>query len=91
VQKGLATTYMLQNNYKYARMLQESEEIVKNNKLGIWRGETSDVQNNKSENQVIENNKIDTEDSNFVYAIIGIIVMLIINLFSIAHNKEKIK
>ena len=29
VQDGLAETYMLQNNYKYAGMLQESEEIAK--------------------------------------------------------------
>ena len=34
---------MLQNNYKYAGMLQESEEIAKNNKLGIWSEETSNI------------------------------------------------
>ena len=37
VQNGLAETYMLQNNYKYAGMLQESEELAKESKLGIWR------------------------------------------------------
>ena len=48
VENGLAENYMLQNNYKYAGMLQESEENAKNNKLGIWSEETSDTQNNES-------------------------------------------
>lgn len=43
VENGLAETYMLQNNYKYDGMLQESEEIAKNNKLGIWNEETKDI------------------------------------------------
>lgn len=53
VEKGLAENYMLQNNYKYAGMLQESEEVSKNNKLGIWSDETNNIQNNKNENQII--------------------------------------
>ena len=32
-ENGLAETYMLQNNYKYAGVLQESEEIAKNKTL----------------------------------------------------------
>ena len=91
VQNGLAETYMLQNNYKYAGMLQESEEIAKNNKLGIWSNETSNIQNNKNENQIIENNKIYIERKNLIYIIISITIILIINTFSIAHNKKKRK
>ena len=89
VEKGLAENYMLQNNYKYAGMLQESEEVAKNNKLGIWSDETSNIQNNKNENQIIENNNI--ENNNFLYAIIGIIIILIMSIFNIAHNKKKRK
>lgn len=89
VENGLAETYMLQNNYKYAGMLQESEEIAKNNKLGIWSDETSNIQNNKNENQIIENNNI--ENNNFLYVIIGIIIILIMSIFNIAHNKKKRK
>ena len=91
VESGLAETYMLQNNYKYAGMLQKSEEIAKNNKLGIWSNETSNIQNNKNENQIIENNKIYIEGKNLIYIIISITIILIINTFSIAHNKKKRK
>lgn len=31
-------------------MLQESEETAKNNKLGIWSEETSEIGNNKNGN-----------------------------------------
>lgn len=89
VENGLAETYMLQNNYKYAGMLQESEEIAKNNKIGIWSDETNNIQKNKNENQIIENNKI--ENDNLLYVIIGIIIILIMSIFNIAHNKEKRK
>lgn len=91
VENGLAENYMLQNNYKYAGMLQESEENAKNNKLGIWSEETSDTQNNESENQIIENNNTDIQDNNLVYMILGIAIILIISIFSIAHNKKKEK
>lgn len=91
VENGLAENYMLQNNYKYAGMLQESEENAKNNKLGIWSEETSDTQNNESENQIIENNNTNIQDNNLVYMILGIAIILIISIFSIAHNKKKEK
>ena len=82
---------MLQNNYKYAGMLQESEENAKNNKLGIWSEETSNIQNNVSENQIIVSHQTDAEDNKLLYIIISIIIILIISIFSIAHNKKKEK
>ena len=91
VENGLAETYMLQNNYKYAGMLQESEEIAKNNKLGIWSEETSNIQNNENENLIIERSQTDTEDNNLLYVFIGTIIILIISIFSIAYNKNKRK
>lgn len=91
VENGLAENYMLQNNYKYAGMLQESEEVAKNNKLGIWSDETSNIQNNENKNQIIEKNKTDIEDNNLVYMILGIAIILIVSIFSIAHNKKKEK
>lgn len=90
VENGLAENYMLQNNYKYAGMLQESEETAKNNKLGIWSDEASNIQNNENKNQIIENNNAETENNNLLYVIIGIII-LIISIFNIAHNKKKRK
>lgn len=89
VQNGLAATYMLQNNYKYAGMLQESEELAKNSKIGIWSDETSDTQDN--ENQTIKDNETEIEDNNLLYIIIGTIIIMIISIFNIAHNKKKEK
>ena len=89
VKNGLAETYMLQNNYKYAGMLQESEEYAKENKLGIWSDETSNVQNN--ENQIIESNKTETQDNNLLYMIFSIVIILIISIFNISRNKKKEK
>lgn len=86
VEKGLAETYMLQNDYKYAGMLQESEEVAKNNKLGIWSDETSDVQNNES--SIIENNETSIEDNDVKYIFI---VIVILSILRISHNKKKRK
>ena len=91
VENGLAENYMLQNNYKYAGMLQESEEIAKNNKFGIWSEETKDIQNNENENKIIENNQINTQNNNLLYTMIGISIILIISIFNIAHNRKKRK
>lgn len=87
VECGLAENYMLQNNYKYAGMLQESEEIAKNNKLGIWSSETNNIQNDG----IKENDMIDMEDSNVLYIYVSIGIILIISLFNITHIKKKRK
>lgn len=89
VENGLAETYMLQNNYKYAGVLQESEELAKNSKIGIWSEETSDTQDDK--NQTIQGNETEIEDNNFIYIIIGTIILMIICIFNIAYNKKKRK
>ncbi len=36
VNNGLAENYMLQNNYRYANILQLAEEKAKSNQIGIW-------------------------------------------------------
>lgn len=91
VKNGLAENYMLQNNYKYAGILQESEENAKNNKIGIWSDEISNIQNSKNENQIIEDNQTELENNNLLYIIIGTIIAIIISIFNIAYNKKKRK
>lgn len=91
VKNGLAETYMLQNNYKHAGILQENEEIAKNSKLGIWSEELSNIDDNKSENQLIESPQTNPENNNLLYAIIVIAIISIMSIFNIAHNKKKIK
>lgn len=89
VQNGLAETYMLQNNYKYAGMLQESEETAQNSKIGIWSEETRNTQYN--ENRTMQGNEAKIEDNKILYIIIGTIILIIIHIFNIAHNKKKEK
>jgi len=91
IENGLAETYMLQNNYKYAGMLQENEEKAKNNKLGIWSGETSDRANDENQKQINEVNTAETVDIKIEYMLIGVNVILIINIISITHKKKKRK
>ena len=86
VESGLAENYMLKNNYKYAGILQESEENAKNNKLGIWSDETNNIQNN--ENNTIEGNKTDI---NLLYMIMSITIVLIVSILNITHNTKKRK
>ena len=93
VQNGFAETYMFQNNYKYAGMLQESEELAKESKLGIWSEDTNSTQDDK--NQKIQGNDTEvnaqTDDNNLLYIIIGAIILIAISIFNIAHNKKKEK
>ena len=89
VTNGLAETYMLQNNYKYAGILQESEEVAKNNKVGIWSSEISEIQNN--ENKINEDTVVYKEERYLEYMFIIIGVILIRRIISIAHKKKKRK
>ena len=89
VENGLAENYMLQNNYKYAGILQESQEIAKNNKLGIWSNKTNNLQNNESKNQIAEDNKVNNESNNSFYLILGIILVVIISIFNLVYSKRK--
>ena len=78
---------MLQNNYKYAGMLQESEESAKEKKLGIWSEELPD----NSSNNINETKEADdTNESDFVYLIIEFIIIILI-IFIIKHTRKKSK
>ena len=62
VKNGLAQTYMLQDNYKYAGRLQESEEIAKKEKKGIWSNEETTTQENKDIEETNKNSNITEAD-----------------------------
>lgn len=81
ISNGLAKTYMLQDNYKYAWILQEMQEKAQENKLGIWSDETTE--NDK---------KFDVTNENHLYnGIIGLIIIVISLLISIFWGKNKQK
>lgn len=77
IERGLAETYMLQNNYRYAGILQLAEEEAKENKVGIWNdgteiGDKLDIEQD--------------ENSGFIGILIIIISMIIAIL---AGNRKK--
>ena len=76
IKNGLATTYMLQYNYKYAWILQEQEEKVKEEKIGIW---SDKVENNNGEQENIDNQVNEKEENkqNIYYIFIGITVIIL--------------
>ena len=95
VKNGLAKTYMLQNNYKYAGNLQLAEEQAKENKIGIWSDEKQ-VKEVTSENKIEEEkdnniNKTTSNDnkSNIIMEVVILILVIISSIFSTKFFKKK--
>ena len=96
IQKGLATTYMLQDNYKYAERLKNAEENAKTNKVGIWINESSQILNEnieteteteaKSENTFASKNINNSFNININAAIV-LAVVVIISIFGMLKKK----
>lgn len=74
VKNGLARTYMLQDNYRYAGRLQLAEEEAKNNHINIWN------ENNDTE---------EIKKDNYIQIIILIIVLIIILVIITIRKFEK--
>lgn len=86
LQQGLAKTYMLKNNYRYAKELKEAEKEAKNEKAGLWN-DTKQEEKKTNPNHVGKNEEIfqkptyeNDEETNriMVYAIIFVILVIII-------------
>ena len=73
---------MLQDNYKYAWILQENEEKAQEEKVGIWSEEAK-----TQENVIVEN--IESEDNTTGFA--GLIVIVISLIVAILFGKIKQK
>ena len=87
IKEGLAKTYMLQNNYKYAGILQTSEYEAQNSKIGIWSQETDS--NNNSVNNVNSNNiSTATSDTVTLGTIIVAIVIFILTSLKIIKKRK---
>lgn len=87
IREGLAQTYILQDNYTYAWILQEKQEEAKEEKVGIWSEEVE-----KQENVIIETMKNEHDTSNFIGLVIIIISLIVAILFERLrkNNKKKI-
>ncbi|MCI9017121.1 MAG: thermonuclease family protein [Clostridia bacterium] len=82
IREGLAQTYMLQDNYTYAWILQEKQEEAKQEKVGIW-SDTIESNINVINNNETKNN-LDNE-------VIGIVILGVILLIVILIGKDKQK
>lgn len=56
IKQGLASTYMLQDNYNYAARLQEAEETAKEGKIGIWSTDNNNKNQTNNKNSTAEVN-----------------------------------
>lgn len=72
--------YMLQNNYRYAGILQLAEENAKDNKIGIWSEER--VENNSNNDSYQGNGQVN-------WNIVGIIAILILLMIGILIGNRK--
>ncbi len=81
VLNGLAKTYMLQNNYKYAGKLQVAQNEAKEKKIGVWTLE-------KKENNIKGKDK--NSSSNQLRIVILIIVAIILIIFG-KNKRSNIK
>ena len=86
ISKGLAKTYMLQDNYKYAWILQENEEKAQEEKVGIWREE---AEAEAQENVIVEGIESEDNISGFEEIIIIIISLIVVILYGKIKHKTK--
>lgn len=85
VKEGLAKVAYLYADYKYTSLLQESEKVAKEAKIGIWQDEVLDEYSSEEEN-FIENEtvEIDAEenkeqkDQNYIEEITIVLALIII-------------
>lgn len=98
LKQGLAKTYMLKDNYKYAKELKEAESIAKNNKEGIWSETKVENKINEKSNLIKENNinkelKTNEEsienDNASLESLVIIAVIIIIIMFLRSKNKTR--
>ena len=104
VKNGFAQTYMLQDNYKYAGRLQESEEIAKKEKKGIWSNEETTTQENKDIEETNKNSNITEGDiqqevvtdinvdvKNIIIGAVALLVLIAIKSMLKGSKKKKRK
>ncbi len=89
VTNGFAETYMLQNNYRYAGVLQLAEEKAKENKIGIWSRNVIVTENNSGNNlDTLENEE---QNYNVIYCIVTLLLLFILALIGYKGKVSKNK
>lgn len=100
VNQGLAKVAYLYGDYKYTNILQESENVAKENKIGIWKDENYNMQEDipisdtgdNNYNSNIENNiqEKDSKNKEILYEAIIIILLIAICIIIKVNRKRKV-
>ena len=64
LEKGLAKTYMLKNDYKYAKELKTAESKAKLAKVGVWSSSSEEKLTEIEEKEIVEGTISSTQNSN---------------------------
>lgn len=89
IKEGLAKTYMLQDNYMYAGLLQTSEYEAQNSKIGIWSDDTNFNVNNTTQNVINTNNiSIASSDTTTLVSILIATIIFILTSLKIIKKKK---
>lgn len=101
LERGLAKTYMLKKDYKYATELKKAENKAKNAKVGLWSEQNTIsnevIENNTQEKETVLNNTPEQykeegrEKEHFSIESYGIVVIIIFILLLLLKNKSKMK
>lgn len=85
VKEGLAKVAYLYADYKYTSLLQESEKIAKEDKIGIWKNEVSNEyseEENFVDMEEVENGSIQPnekqKDTNYIEEAIVVLVLIVL-------------
>lgn len=96
IKEGLAKVAYLYADYKYTSILQESEKIAKEAKVGIWEDENAtdySEEENFIEEEEIENSNTqlssEQENIDYIEEIAGVLVLIIIGILVKIVKKSK--
>ena len=93
LQEGLAKTYMLKNNYRYAKELKEAESIAKKQRLGLWssmkqKEEKSNINLQSKNIEISETNSYESKEEDKSILIYVTIFVLLVIVIAILKNKN---
>lgn len=96
VKEGLAKVAYLYADYKYTSLLQESEKIAKEDKIGIWKNEVSNEyseEENFVDMEEVENSSIQPnekqKDTNYIEEISLTLVLIVIAVITKLMKKKQ--
>lgn len=85
IENGLAKVDYIYGNYKYVEQLEEMQEKAKSSKIGIWKDEVQEAENNIT----IDNNESGNVLINLIFIIFGMILLWIGTFVTKIRNKGK--